>query len=666
MKDSPGAILRERVSALERTHDVAIAMDTAGFVQVWSDRAERLFGYRADEAIGRHIDFLHDVGAPSLFLAGATGPSRRPHEHALKLRLRRKDGVPLTTSLELLVQRDDTGRVVALIACVTDVTPGAQVEAALQRQRQEQAIILDAMPAMVWYKDCQNRILRANRAAAQAIGKTPEDFIGVSTYDLYPEMAERYYQDDLEVIASGQPKLGIVEQLWTNGQEHWVRTDKIPYRDERGVITGVIVFAVDITELKHAEAALQHSRDELERRVGERTAELAAVVDNLRAEIAERRQVEERLELALWATGLGLWDWNIKTDAVIFDGRFAEVIGGRHAEVEPHLRSWQTRVHPDDLPVVMKTLRSVVFEGVTPQYESEHRIRTEDGTYRWILARGRVVEWAEDGSAVRGIGTYRDITDSKRVEEQMLRQQAELAHLLRVQTIDSMAAELAHEINQPLGAIVNFANGLAARLRQGAIDAAPMLTVAEQIGAEAMRAAQVLQRLRSFLRKEPPRRLPCDINQIVRTAAQLIEADVRRRHIAFHLALEDDLPAVNVDAIQIEQVILNLLRNGVEAIDAAAHGGDELTIITRHGRAGEVAVTVNDTGSGIALELRERLLEPFFTTKRTGLGMGLSISRSIIEAHVGTLSAPRNRGRGATVTFTLLAADHLPATAAGR
>src|SRR6185503_5966096 len=165
----------------------------------------------------------------------------------------------------------------------------------LRRQREEQQIILDAMPAMVWYKDRHNRILRANRAAAEASNRTTSELVGASTYDLYPDEAAAYHRDDLEVIESGRPKLGIVEQMQTaSGEKRWVRTDKIPYRDEHGEIVGVIVFAVDITERKLAEEALEKARVELEHRVDERTAELRAAIATLRAEVAEREKAEER------------------------------------------------------------------------------------------------------------------------------------------------------------------------------------------------------------------------------------------------------------------------------------------------------------------------------------------------------------------------------------
>lgn len=525
---------------------------------------------------------------------------------------------------------------------------------AAAKLREEQDIILDSVPAFVWFKDRQNRVVRANRAAAEAIGKTPADLAGASTYDLYPDQADSYYQDDLEVITSGRPKLGIVETLRTaSGEPRWIRTDKIPYRDAHGEITGVIVFAVDITELKRAEAALERTRDELEERVRERTAELAGLVENLRSEIAERRQVEERLALALWATDLGLWDWDVTTGRVVYDRRWAELLGYNPDQIEPHLQNWQWRVHPDDLPFVIKMLNDHVRDNVTPYYEAEHRIRTRSGDYRWILAHGQVAERGPDGKARRVTGTFRDITARKRVEEQMRRQQSELAHVLRVHTVEGMAAEIAHEINQPLGAIANFANGLAARLRKGPRQDAAMLDAAEQISSQALRAARVLQRVRDFTRKDPPPRVRCDINRLIRDAANLIEPDTRRHRIRLALSLEDNLPAVNVDAIQVEQVILNLLRNGVEAIGEAGDWAHALTIESRLDAKGQIEVTVADTGCGIPPLIVDRVFEPFFTTKRDGLGMGLSISRSIIEAHEGSLLAPTTSERGAIFGFTL-------------
>jgi PAS domain S-box-containing protein len=527
----------------------------------------------------------------------------------------------------------------------------------LRRQREEQEIILDTMPAMVWYKDRHNQILRANRPAAEAINRTKAELVGVSTYDLYPDEAEAYHRDDLEVIESGQPKLGIIEQMQTaSGEKWWVRTDKIPYRNEQGEIVGVIVFAIDITDRKLAEDALERARLELERRVDERTAELRTAVATLRAEVAEREKAEERLALALWATDLGLWDWDLATGEVVIDKTSADLLGYAVEELTSLAQQWQQLIHPDDLPRTERALAEYLGGSrLDGHVEVEHRIRVKSGEYRWILTRGKVVQRSDEGRALRIAGTHTDITASKEIEAQMHRQQLELAHVLRLQTVEGVAAELAHEINQPLGAIANFASGLIARLRQGA-EHSTLLDGAEQIAKQALRAAEVLRRLRDFTRKSAPRRELMDLNALVRDAAGLIEPDVRRHAVDFRLRLATSLPPVLVDGAQVVQVILNLAINGVEAMVAAGRLGGALTIETR--AAGECAeLIVSDSGAGLAPEAQERLFEPFFTTKRGGLGMGLSIARAIVEGHGGRLVVERGNGANTTFSFTLPTAE---------
>ena len=528
----------------------------------------------------------------------------------------------------------------------------------LRRQREEQEIILDAMPAMVWYKDRHNRILRANRAAADASNRTTAELVGASTYDLYPDEAEAYHRDDLEVIESRRPKLGIVEQMQTaTGEKRWVRTDKIPYRDENGEIVGVIVFAVDITDRKLAEDALERARLDLERRVDERTAELQAAVATLRAEVAVREKAEERLALALWATDLGLWDWDLVSGEVVIDKGSADLLGYSVEDMTPLVQQWRQLIHPDDLQRTERALADYLAGSrLESHVEVEHRMRAKGGEYRWILTRGKVVQWSAEGSAQRIAGTHTDITASKEIEAQMHRQQIELAHVLRLQTVEGVAAELAHEINQPLGAIANFATGLIARLRQGA-EHSTLLDGAEQIAKQALRAAEVLRRLRDFTRQGAARRELMDLNALVRDAASLIEPDVRRHAVDFRLHLAAPLPPVLVDGVQVVQVILNLAMNGVEAIVAAGAPGGRLAIETR-AAATRVELIVSDTGAGLSPAARERLFEPFFTTKQGGLGMGLSIARAIVEAHGGRLVVEPTNGPGATFFFALPSADH--------
>jgi C4-dicarboxylate-specific signal transduction histidine kinase len=233
----------------------------------------------------------------------------------------------------------------------------------------------------------------------------------------------------------------------------------------------------------------------------------------------------------------------------------------------------------------------------------------------------------------------------------MHHQQLELAHVLRLQTVEGVAAELAHEINQPLGAIANFATGMIARLRQGA-EHSTLLDGAEQIAKQATRAAEVLRRLRTFTRKGPLRREATDLNALVRDAAGLIEPDVRRHAVDLRLRLATPLPPILVDGVQIVQVILNLALNGVEAMAGAGRPGACLTIETRTAD-GRAELLVSDTGAGLSPEVRAQLFEPFFTTKPGGLGMGLSIARAIVEEHGGELIAEPTNGAGATFCVTL-------------
>ena len=235
--------------------------------------------------------------------------------------------------------------------------------------------------------------------------------------------------------------------------------------------------------------------------------------------------------------------------------------------------------------------------------------------------------------------------------------------MLRVSTMGEMAAELAHELNQPLGAIVNFANGTLVRLRARGVDPEIERAVA-QIAAEGMRAGEIIRGIRDFVRQGAARREAADVNHLVRQAAHLLEAEARGHGIPLRLALDPALPAVEVDRIQVEQVVLNLVRNAIDAIVCARRGDDEVLVRTYRNDAGTIEVAVRDTGIGLPAENAARIFDAFFTTKRGGLGMGLSISRSIVEAHGGRLWAAGNRDRGMTFTFTLPLIDRRRVAAA--
>jgi PAS domain S-box-containing protein len=242
--------------------DGIVLADGDGRVVSWNTAAERLFGYTEGEILGQPLTTImptryREGHLRGLELAKAAG---RPMQTGRTVELSglKKDGSEFPIELSLSTWR--SGQQIVSCGIIRDITLRKEAEAKLLRQQIEQQVLLDLIPAMVWYKDSQNRILRANQHAAESINKTVQEVEGKSTYDLYPDEAEKYHQDDLAVIASGQPKLGIVELYEiAPGHKRWVQTDKVPYRDAQGNVIGVLVFAQDITERRQAEVALQES-----------------------------------------------------------------------------------------------------------------------------------------------------------------------------------------------------------------------------------------------------------------------------------------------------------------------------------------------------------------------------------------------------------------------
>ncbi len=243
--------------------------------------------------------------------------------------------------------------------------------------------------------------------------------------------------------------------------------------------------------------------------------------------------------------------------------------------------------------------------------------------------------------------------ERKWVEEQTRQRQAELAHVARLSTLGEMASGIAHELNQPLTAIASYASGCVRRLECGQDDRQALAEVLARIAAQAERAGEMILRLREFVRKGESRRSLVDVNPLIRDVVGLLGAEAKRTDVGIQLELADDLPRVWADGIQIEQVIVNLIRNGLEAISSTGNGMRRLTVQTAAYGAERVEVTVRDTGKGLSPDAIEHLFTPFYSTKLEGIGMGLSISHSIIEAHEGRLWAVSNPDGGATFQFTL-------------
>ena len=276
-------------------------------------------------------------------------------------------------------------------------------------------------------------------------------------------------------------------------------------------------------------------------------------------------------------------------------------------------------------------------------------------TGRWYLIAARSIRWIDGRRVALYIAT--DVTGRRNAEELLRQQQERLEITARLTTLGEMASTLAHEINQPLAAIANYCRGCLRRLRGGEWQREELLDALEKAVAQAERAGGIVQRVRDFPRKRDPDLRACDINAVVEEVARMMDTESGRRGSVMRLALTPDLPPALADRIMIEQVILNLIRNGVEAMQGSPLPTREITIRSAAAVPTGIAIEVADRGCGLPPQLARELFIPYFTTKPDGMGMGLHICRSIIERHGGRLTAVPREGGGTVFRFTLPAAQ---------
>jgi len=324
---------------------------------------------------------------------------------------------------------------------------------------------------------------------------------------------------------------------------------------------------------------------------------------------------------------------------------------------------WEKVIHSDDLNRIAERWRA---SGTTGQpLDCEARLRRgSDGVYRWFLIRAVPVQ-DKHGKIVKWCGAATDIEDRKRAEQERekLRQlEAELAHINRVSTLGEMAASLAHEIKQPIAAAITSATSCMEWLAHEPPNLDRARAAAARIDKYGNRAAEIIDRIRSFYKKSPPQHELADVNGIIQEMLTLLKCEADRYSVAMRTELAAELPKIMADRVQLQQVFMNLMLNGIEAMKDS---GGELTVKSQL-QNGQLQFSVSDTGVGLPKEKMDQIFSAFFTTKPQGSGMGLSISRSIVESHGGQLWATANDGRGATFHFTLpTAAEILQVSATG-
>ncbi len=312
-------------------------------------------------------------------------------------------------------------------------------------------------------------------------------------------------------------------------------------------------------------------------------------------------------------------------------------------------------VHEDDRNIVTDWFETAV-ESRTSGNDLAFRIRQKNGGQRWVAVSWQPI-FASDGTCLGHRSSVRDITERKRAEAEALQRQTELAHVTRLSTMGEMATELAHELNQPLASVVNYVEACAERIRTGSVVRAELLEHLNSASSQARRASQIVDRIRVFVRKRELQKQRADVNRLVRSAADLVRCGVPAKGVKMRFDLTEPLPSVAVESIQIEQVVVNLIRNGLDAMKGCTCASPELVVQTLLNDQDHIVLNVCDRGPGLSSEDVKRAFEPFFTTKVNGMGMGLPISRSIIEGHGGELRALRNPEGGSTFQVILPVED---------
>jgi hypothetical protein len=311
---------------------------------------------------------------------------------------------------------------------------------------------------------------------------------------------------------------------------------------------------------------------------------------------------------------------------------------------------WAVAVHPDDLAGLTATWLRILASDAPG--EAEARLRRADGEYRWCLFRANPVR-DEAGKTVRWYGTNADIDDHKRSEEAIAALREALARANRLASLTALTASVAHEVSQPLAGIMLNANTCLRMLAATPPDVDGAMETARRTIRDGNRAAEVITRLRGlFGRRDAPNDL-VDLNEATREVLALSTSELQRNRVVLRVELADGLPPVVGDRIQLQQVVLHLVSNAVDAMTAVNDRPRQLTVRTEQVEGDRVRLTVEDSGVGIDPEQVGRLFEPFYTTKPSGMGVGLAVSRSIIDSHGGTLWAAPNDGPGTTFAFSI-------------
>ena len=576
----------------------------------------RITGYAGEEAVGQTPRLLRSGRHDAAYYTEMLERIRSKGNWRGEIWNRRKNGEDYPAWLTITAVKDDAGEITHYVATMIDITARKKADEALRKL----SLAVEQSPVSIVITDLAGRIEYVNPSFSLASGYSANEALGQNPRLLKSgRTPPETYANLWATLVEGKIWRGEFVNRRKDGTEYLEAATISPVRQPDGKVTHYIAVKEDITELMRT--------------------------------MAELRLSEERLRLAKNAAGLGIFDWDIVNGKGEWDARAREIQGV--GPDEPITTATLVEgISPDDLAAIQTTIDRAIDPRGSGEYQAEARITSRiDGRMRHVAANGQVL--FEAGRPVRIVGTLKDITQQRQLENEIRERRNEMESLVNQQVAAQTAAAIAHELNQPLVAVAAYSEA-ALRILHGGAKSPERLTRALK-GAEeqAQRAGRTLHELLNFLHKGEAPTEAVELASVVRDALAIVEeSDTGKFHAT--VEIEPGLPAVLANRLQLQKVLVNLLHNGVEAMRGAGVAETTITIKARAiADANMAQVTVQDTGPGFDAETAHRVFDSFFTTKPDGVGLGLAISRALIEAHGGKLWADSQIGHGAAFHFVL-------------
>jgi len=604
---------------------------SADFInQSWRDYA----GEPADKILEwGFLDLYHPDDVPGM-METWTRDITHNDQTALKGRIRGADGLYRWFYFAGRKLTDANG-VVRWFGCNVDIEDLQRAEdalraseAALRNNERRLEHIINAVPGLVWSADATGAVTFLSQQYLDYIGQDAEAALaGNWTSALHPDDAEGLMACWVNALKTGRATEHEARLRRADGHYRWMLFRASPSFDDAGQLTEWFGVNIDIEDRKGAQDALHGSE-------------------------AALRDSERRLQQIISSIPGLTWSSDADGATTYWSQQYLDYAGARLEDVLGF--KFANYIHPDDRDHILEMWTGIIAAGAPG--EAELRLRRADGEYRWFLIRACPF-FDDDGNLTQWFGVNVDIENRKRAEEGLRQSQNDLAHVTRMTTMGELAVSIAHEVNQPLMAIVTNAGACLRWLNGDPPDLAMARQTAERIVRDGHRAGDIITSLRNLARKSQPRMEPVRLGQVVQVVLDLLQGELQRRGIAARAQLEDNAIVILGDVTQLQQVVLNLVMNAIEAMAGADDAGPRRLIIRAEAKDREALVSVIDTGPGLGSDDPDRVFEAFFSTKPEGIGMGLSICRSIIEAHGGEIWSAKNGASGSVFSFTVPLAE---------